>query len=505
MTAFAFVLSAANLVLYHQPLLAFGAANIDYRSWGGLATVATIVLVATATVLIVLALVSVRVLKAFAIVAALGNAVALHFITTYRVIFDKSMMGNVFDTSVAESAEFLHPVLVAWVLLLGAVQAWLIVRTKVRPVPRVRLPGHAGANIVLLAAVVYANAGSALWIDEHAKRLGGLIVPWSYVFNAAKVRADRSRADATQRLLPDVVSATDERVVVALVIGETARAANFSLYGYARPTNPLLGRSDIVVLPDATACSTYTTASLHCMLSHDGSSDGPDEPLPSYLHRSNVDVVWRTANWGEPPIEVDSYEKASELRAACVGEGCDHDEVLLTGLVNRIRASGKRKVFVALHTKGSHGSAYDGRYPPRLRTFAPVCASVELDKCSEAELVNAYDNTIVYTDRVLARTIEQLEVLGDVPVLMMYVSDHGESLGEYGLYLHGTPWALAPDVQKRIPFLLWMSPAFRRARNVDAALLERGSHSHDQVFHSVLGALGLTSPVYDENLDLFHT
>ena len=135
--------------------------------------------------------------------------------------------------------------------------------------------------------------------------------------------------------------------------------------------------------------------------------------------------------------------------------------------------------------------------------FTPVCESVELDKCTAEELINAYDNTILYTDHLLRLTIERLETLTDVPSLMMYVSDHGESLGEYGLYLHGTPYTLAPDVQKQIPFVIWMSPAFRESRNVEDERFTRGTVSHDNVFHSVMGALGISSGVYDESRDIF--
>jgi len=505
-STFVFLLSTANLLLYHYPLLAFGVVNIDYLSWNGvmtLITVAVIVWVTTSMMLLVLTLVSVLAVKAFAVVAVFGNALALYFIATYQVILDKSMMGNVLDTRADESLELLPVGLAAWIVLLGVAPAWLIVRTVVRSPGRFRLLVHIVGCGILLCAFIYINASTSLWIDKHSKRIGGMILPWSYLFNTARLQADRSRSDVKQKLLPDILSSTDEPSVVVLVIGETARASNFSMYGYERQTNPQLAETGAIALPDATSCSTYTTASLHCMLSHDGGRSGPYEPLPSYLQRSGVDVVWRANNWGEPRIDVETCQKAAELRAICAEVNCDHDEVLLTGLVERIRASDKEKVFVVLHTKGSHGPSYSKRYPEAFSVFTPVCESVELDKCTAEELINAYDNTILYTDHLLRLTIERLETLTDVPSLMMYVSDHGESLGEYGLYLHGTPYTLAPDVQKQIPFVIWMSPAFRESRNVEDERFTRGTVSHDNVFHSVMGALGISSGVYDESRDIF--
>ena len=159
-------------------------------------------------------------------------------------------------------------------------------------------------------------------------------------------------------------------------------------------------------------------------------------------------------------MKVQSYERAPALRQGCTGEGCNHDEVLLNGLSDRIRSSEAQNVFVVLHQRGSHGPSYHAEYPKRFELFKPVCESVELDRCSDEELTNAYDDTILYTDYVLGEVIHVLENLVNTSAVMMYISDHGESLGEYGLYLHGTPFSIAPDAQKQIPFIVWMSSAF---------------------------------------------
>jgi lipid A ethanolaminephosphotransferase len=226
--------------------------------------------------------------------------------------------------------------------------------------------------------------------------------------------------------------------------------------------------------------------------------------LPSYLQRFGVDVIWRTRNWGEPPIVVQTYEKASDLSANCSGAPCDYDEVLLSGLEQRIRTSSSKRVFVVLHQSGSHGPAYYTKYPSEFEYFKPVCKSVELSKCTQQELVNAYDNTIRYEDDFLFRAIGVLEKFQDTSTLLIYVSDHGESLGEYGMYLHGIPYSIAPDVQKEVPFIVWMSDPFIRQKAVQVSRLEsQSAHSQHDVFHTVMGAFSMRSAAYDGEYDIF--
>ncbi|MCP4470483.1 MAG: sulfatase-like hydrolase/transferase, partial [Gammaproteobacteria bacterium] len=223
----------------------------------------------------------------------------------------------------------------------------------------------------------------------------------------------------------------------------------------------------------------------------------------TYLQRHDVHVIWRSKNWGEPPIRVDSYRSSGKLRKFCE-TNCKYDEVLLTGLAEEIRVAGKNRIFVILHLKGSHGPKYSKRYPNSFEIYRPVCLSVELQECTLESLVNAYDNSIAYTDHFLGRVVDLLQQFDDRPTMMMYLSDHGESLGEGGLYLHGAPYALAPAEQKEIPFLLWMSERFVAGKNVSIdQLRSQPKHSQVNVFHSMLNAFDLQSEVYREQLDIF--
>ncbi len=216
-------------------------------------------------------------------------------------------------------------------------------------------------------------------------------------------------------------------------------------------------------------------------------------------------MIWRTNNWGEPRIDVASYSRSKDLKLTCNGDLCEHDEILLSGLEQKIRESSKQKVFVVLHQSGSHGPSYYSKYPEKHERFKPTCQSVDLKNCSSQELVNAYDNTLVFTDYLLARTISLLETFQGVSTALMYISDHGESLGEHGLYLHGAPLAIAPKEQVEIPFLLWMSKPFRLVHNVsDMEILNRQSHSQSNIFHSVLSGFSLSSDIYVEDLDVFY-
>jgi lipid A ethanolaminephosphotransferase len=505
---FVFLITLLNLLLYHFPLYQFMSDNLQLSSLQGVAvflSVFCIIFLVSLFLFSVVALLLPFLLKPFAILFSLLNAAAIYFIMTYQVVLDKTMMGNILNTRNEESLDFLTPSFFVYFLLLGVLPSWLIFKTKVKKKGQLRLILQLLLSLVVGGLFIYLNASSWLWIDKHAKTLGGKILPWSYVINTARHYSEQSKGSKVQQLLPPAAFSDHKKQVVVLVIGETARAQNFSLYGYSRQTNPLLEkRSGLTVFKNANACSTYTTASVACILSHTDKDPSDFEPLPSYLNRHGVDVIWRTKNWGEPPIKTNEYLEPSDLEANCKGADCAFDGLLLSGLKQRIESSTKDKIFVVLHTKGSHGPSYFSRYTKDYERFKPVCKSVELNKCTQQELQNAYDNTILYTDYFLDKTITLLSELEGVPSTLMYISDHGESLGEFGLYLHGTPYAIAPDFQKKVPFLLWMSDDFQSLKAYqDVSTTKPGPYSHANIFHSVLGAFGVDSKAYDKRLDVF--
>ena len=509
---FVFMASLVNAVLYHLPLYSFAVADLDAPSFNGfliLVTLFIVIFLVTALILFLLLVLAVQLVKPICILLALGSSIALYFVATYHVVLDQSMMGNVLNTDFAEASSYLHPKLVLYLLIFGVVPGWFLSKIKLQRASRSRAAFFAFLTFMIVLGWAYLASSTWLWIDKNAKTLGGMVMPWSYVINMVRHQAEHLSRPQEQMALPPAIFTKNEKTVVILVIGEAARAQNFSLYGYGRPTNPSLAKSGAIALQNSVACSTYTTASLRCMLSlTDTSSTFPRqyEPLPSYLQRHGIDVIWRTRNWGEPPIQVNSYKRVGDLEQDCREPGCDYDEVLLSGLAERIRSSEQQKVFVVLHQRGSHGPSYYAEYPKQFEVFSPVCMSVVLDQCTDEELVNAYDNTILYTDHFLGRAIQMLDNLTHTSATLMYISDHGESLGEFGLYLHGTPLPIAPEFQKKIPFIVWMSSEFIDKNGISLTRIkQRQSHSHDNVFHSVMGAFDMRSKVYDDRLDIFNS
>ena len=434
--------------------------------------------------------------KCLLVIFFIVNAVAIYFVNTYGVIIDEAMVGNVLKTDYAEATSFFSIKLIVYIVLLGIIPAIYISKAKIINVTVKRFFIVTGLVLLCMLALVFANASNWLWIDKNSKTLGGLAMPWCYTVNISLYYAHKHQENEKEILLPNAVIKDNQKSVVVLVIGESARSQNFSLYGYGKNTNPLLSKTPGVFHFNAASCATYTAAGVKCILEHANTSDFY-EMLPNYLYRNGIEVIWRTSNWGEPPIHIKNYQNADALRKNCKGEECNYDEILLTGLKEQIAASTKNKILIVLHTSTSHGPTYSKKYPPQFETFKPVCNTVELGKCAQSELINAYDNTIVYTDYILHNVIDNLKQLKEYKSAMIFVSDHGESLGEKNLYMHGLPLSLAPKEQYEIPFIVWMSD------NSSKQLKPNNMLSQNHVFHSVLNFLEIQSPVYNEELNIF--
>jgi lipid A ethanolaminephosphotransferase len=218
-------------------------------------------------------------------------------------------------------------------------------------------------------------------------------------------------------------------------------------------------------------------------------------------------VKWRDNNAGcKGACDRTGMEDLSSQAPSPLCPGECYDAVLLEGLPDMLRRA-ERDTVLVLHQKGSHGPAYHLRYPQPFEIFKPVCRTNQLESCAPREIVNAYDNSIAYTDHNLSATIDLLKTQsGAFDTALLYVSDHGESLGEGGIYLHGLPWSIAPDTQKRVPMLFWMSDGFRSRFHVDRTCLQkraRDALSHDNLFHSILGLLDVQTSAYRGDLDLF--
>jgi lipid A ethanolaminephosphotransferase len=308
--------------------------------------------------------------------------------------------------------------------------------------------------------------------------------------------------------------------LVVLILGETARAANFGLGGYARDTTPQLrqlqAQGDLVYFSDVKSCGTSTQASVPCMFSHLGktayeSSKDRYESVLDVLQRAGMAVLWVDNQSGckgvcdRVPNVATTALKVPEF---CASGEC-LDEVMLHELPKQLAALDPAKralgTVVVMHQMGSHGPAYYKRSPTAMKPFQPECSSHALQNCPPEQIVNAYDNSIVYADHFIAKTVKWLQAQSR-PTALMYVSDHGESLGEKGLYLHGMPYSIAPKEQTHVPMVVWLSKPLQRERDWRMACLQDQSAkplSHDHVFHSVLGLTQVTTRLAKPELDLF--
>ena len=498
LTQFVLLMSFLNFVFFHFPFYSFVFNNVDYKSFNGIIIITSLVilmLVVNAFVFYLIFFLSRLVGKFLLVLFFIINAVTVYFINTYSVIIDESMIGNVLNTNYEEASSFFSIKLIVYIILLGVIPGIYIIKVKIINVTLKKFLITSSLALLFIIIMAFANASNWLWIDKNSKQLGGLAMPWSYSVNISLFYIHEHQKNKKEILLPDATIKDNEKSVVVLVIGESARRQNFSLYGYKRNTNPLLSQTQNLFHFDATSCATYTTAGVKCILEH-AHTDDLYEILPNYLYRNNVEVIWRTTNWGEPPVHIQNYQNKDALMLNCKGDGCNYDEILLSGLKEQILASKKNKILIVLHTSTSHGPTYSKKYPPQFETFKPVCNSVELGNCSHEELINAYDNTIVYTDYLLHNVIEDLKQLKEYKSAMFFVSDHGESLGEKNLYMHGIPLSIAPKEQYEIPFIVWLSDSSKQLKP-DKTL------SQNHVFHSVLNFLNIQSPVYDEEMNIF--
>ena len=466
-------------------------------------------------------------------VVIVAAAFAGYFIDQFGVYLDSSMLRNALRTDVLEARELFAWAMLPHLLLHAALPLgllWTLPRRALAPLRPRRLLRRIATWLLIgaggLGALwsVFQDASSTM---RNHKEMRFLITPANLFWSLAVVLRDDSRAAARPRQVigadarraPDARPAGARPVRLLLVIGETARAANWGLTGYSRDTTPqLAARSDLVSFQSATSCGTNTEVSLPCMFSPGGRRQYDEERIrgsQSLLHvlqRAGIQVFWRDNQSGCKGVcdgLPNEPVSAATAPAACDGARC-LDEGLLQGLEERLRqqfgsATGLDQL-VVLHQLGNHGPAYDSRYPDAFRRFVPVCATADLRRCSREQIVNAYDNALLYTDHVLARAIESLQTLSiSHDTALLYVSDHGESLGENGLYLHGMPYAIAPEVQTRVPMLLWLSPGFMQRQRVDLACLRARAAqpaSHDHLFHTLLGMLAVETSLYERDWDL---
>ena len=499
---FSWIVSIGTLLLYNLPFFSYVAEQTN-EGLGGkvflLASLAVVMLALNFMMTYLVMFLTRRVGRVLLALLAVINATAVYFIVTYSVMIDATTIENVFNTRYSEASGFFSWGLWLFIAVFGVLPALFCLLQPVAYGKAKRMGMWCGGSLAVVLLVASMNIGQTLFITEHDTELGGLLQPWSYVANTCRVISFSYDEQQEEIKLADGRIADEEKTAVVLVIGESARKANFQLYGYQRDTNPLLKKRKDLRVYEATSCATYTTAGAKAILEPVNSGD-LYELLPNYAFRTGVDVVWRTSNWGEPPIHIDEYLTNEQLGEQFPGENIYYDAILMKGLRERIALSKKNKVLIVLHTSTSHGPKYADKYPKEFEVYKPVARNVEEGEKNVGMLVNAYDNTIRYTDFLLDSLINVLQGVTDRRCAMIFISDHGESLGENKVFMHGLPMKLAPKVQYEIPFLVWTSEGFRNYKEGLPAVLEQ-----HYVFHSVLNLLSIESPAYNPDYDIFAT
>ncbi|HNX31029.1 MAG TPA: phosphoethanolamine--lipid A transferase [Holophaga sp.] len=455
--------------------------------------------------------------KPAAIALVLGASVAAYFMDAYHVVIDPQMLANALQTDRGEVRDLMNLRFFAYLaggLLLSAGVA--VTRITRSPFPRAHLASLAKRAAVLVAVVAVAlvpcNRAWASFLREH-KAVRQYANPAFPIYSVAKLAGSQLSGPAAplERIGEDarIPAAGRERDLVIMVVGEAARPDHFSLNGYPRQTNPRLSGLDVVSFTRMVANGTSTANSVPCMFStldyrtFSARKARSTENLLDVLQRAGVHVLWRDNNSDSKGVAARvAYEdfKAEDRNPAVEGE--PRDVGMLAGLQAYIDQQKTGSIFIVLHQMGNHGPAYYKRYPSAFEKFKPVARTNELGSSSPQEIINAYDNALLCTDDFLARVIQLLQKnSGRFRSAMIYSSDHGESLGENGLYLHGMPYRFAPEEQKRVATLFWFSKGleseaarFRKARNLPL--------SHSVLFHTVLGLLGVQTKVYDPGLDI---
>lgn len=493
-------------------------------------------IVACATALVLAFFAWSRSIKAAIAVFLTSAALCAHFMGSYGVVIDPTMMLNALQTDVRETRDLVGLPMMFSVLALAAVPIAALWRLPVR---RLRFGAQLGRNLLAMLLLCVAMVGLVIasFADlsstmRNNRSMRYLVNPLNAYFGLAVIAVE---ANAKPKGPPQPIG-LDARVVrsaatlpplLLLVVGETARSDHFSLNGYARPTNPELAPLGVISFRDVTSCGTNTAASLPCMFSHLGkrafeNREREFENLLDVLQRAGLAVLWidnqsgckglceRVSNaLANAPASSDRPLPAGLCTAAeCLDAALLHDlDSRLAALPAARRAQG---VVIVLHQMGSHGPAYFKRSPSARKPFLPECTNNALQQCEPNSLINAYDNSIAYTDHLLAGSIAWLKSKADgFNGQMLYVSDHGESLGENNLYLHGLPYAVAPRAQKHVPMIFWQATTANVATSdiaAEASCLLRLRDiplTHDNLFHTVLGLVGVSAAEYQKTGDAF--
>lgn len=439
---------------------------------------------------------------------------------SYNVVIDSEMLRNVLETDSRETVDLLSVNAAVNLLVLGILPAVCVYYINLKTLGfwnelKTRL-AMIGAAFAVIVVVLFMSSGQFATFFREYKLLRYYTNPITWVYSSGKLIAENLQSlEPVEKTLigldAHIPEDDNDRELVIVVVGETARGDHFSLNGYERNTNPLLTQESVVSFSNMQSCATTTAVSLPCMFSLQNANDfsvsnaEDQENLLDVLVHAGVHVLWRDNNSDSKGVA--QPEIFEDWRSPEVNPVCDvecRDIGMLHGLDDYIEEQESGDIIVVLHQMGNHGPAYFQRYPEEFERFKPACHTNQLQDCSNEEIVNAYDNAIAYTDYFLSEVIEFLRGYDqEFETVMFYVSDHGESLGEHSLYLHGLPPLLAPVEQKNVAATLWFGERYDFPISEIQPKADK-LFSHDNVFHTILGIMEIQTSIYNAELDILH-
>ena len=516
------ILASITLVIFYNFAFFRYVLNIYAGSAANYAFIVSVACVLGCFIALLFVLVDSRYTTRFVLITIfLISSIASYFMDSYNIIIDSSMIQNAALTDIGEVTDLLNVKFFLYFLLLGLLPSVLIYRAEILYAPLksgiiTKLKFMVILLVIIASQLFIFSKNYASFFREH-KQARYYANPVTYIYAVEKYIKGRLAA----RNVPIEPIGLDARLPVQdlhreltiLVVGETARADRFSLNGYERKTNPLLEKENVISFTNMHSCGTSTAVSVPCMFSMYNRDDFDDEKgyskenLLDVLSHAGVNVLWRDNNSDSKGVALRvQYEdyKSPQSNTQCDIE-C-RDVGMLDGLQEYIDEHKQSDILIVLHQMGNHGPAYYKRYPKSFERFTPVCETSQLEDCSEEQINNAYDNVILYTDYFLAKVIDLLKQNSSTfETAMFYISDHGESLGEKGVYLHGLPGFLAPEEQTHVATILWFGDNYDE---IDTELVRQKAgrdYSHDNVFHTVLGLMEVNTKLYNRDLDIIYS
>ena len=505
-------------LLYNTAMFAHIIEVYPFSGWNILYTLSIGVIQTTVTALFFTLLASKLTTKPLLILTLIVSSFTAYFMNNYNVIIDENMIRNALQTNLNESLDLFNLKLLLYVIFLGFLPSYLIYKTPILYRPfRVELLSKLKNSVIfiVLTLLVVAMFGKfyTSFFREH-KILRFYSNP-SFWIDSTRVYIAQNMENKNKTIEAIGLDATIEnnttRKIVFMVVGEASRADHFSLNGYQKETNPQLGKENIINFSQMYSCGTSTAYSVPCMFSLYNRSNYSyqkakyqENVLDVLKHTNQIALLWRDNNSDSKGVAL--RVPYQDFKSSKNNPNCDiecRDIGMLHDLDAFIAKNPNKSILVVLHQMGNHGPAYYKRYTKDFEKFEPVCKSNQFEECTEQSIINAYDNALLYSDNFLAKTIELAKHYNKSETAVLYMSDHGESLGEHGIYLHGLPYFIAPDAQKHVGSFLWLNNEYQK--RVDMKELAKKSNqalSHDYLFHTLLGLFDVQTNVYNPKLDI---